>query len=509
MVGSAAQWVQMQLAANAMGTVEHQKAGDLRSGVNLYRALADELGAAITSGRLAAGSSLPSLRECAAKRALSLNTVTSAYRLLEDRGLIVARPQSGFYVCSELEEPQRSLRSTPDEPMGDVQEDLMSEVLEAQGRPGYIDLAFAGPRGKRFYPGARLASLTGSVLRRQADVVSAYALPPGSAHLRDLIARRGQRLGMALSPDDIILTHGATEALHLALRATTQAGDHVGIEAPSYFNLYPLLSALGLKAIEIPTHPQRGLDIDAVEQLLIAKRPAALVAMPTVHNPLGCTMPVEAKQRLARLVNHHKVPLIEDAVYAELQFVEPLEPAVKAFDRKGWVLVCGGFSKTLAPDYRLGWIDGGRFGKSVQRLKFAASASESMLLSETVGLFLQSGGYEHHLRSLRRLYFSQVAALRGLIAQSFPAGTRATQPSGGFVLWVELPKQVDSLRLFRSALSQRIVVMPGQVYSKGPRYRHCLRISCCQDIGERYTEAVRTLGALASQLVDERARIAT
>lgn len=476
------------------------------AGITRYRALADELSAAITSGRLPAGSALPSLRECAGTRKLSLNTVTAAYRLLEDMGLIEARPQSGFYVASGLKEPQHSLRSIPDEPMGEVQEDLMSEVLKAQHQPGHIDLAFAGPRGKRFYPGARLAKLTSSVLRGRADVISAYALPPGSELLREQIARRGQRLGMTMSAADIVLTHGAMEALHLALRATTRAGDHVGVEAPSYFNLYPLLSALGLKAIEIPTHPQCGLDVDAVERLLVDKRIAALVAMPTVHNPLGCTMPVEAKQRLARLVNQHKVPLIEDAIYAELQFVEPLEPTVKAFDRKGWVLVCGGFSKTLAPDYRLGWLDGGRFGTAVQRLKFAASASESMLLSETVGLFLKSGGYEHHLKSLRRLYVSQVATVRALIAQSFPPGTRATHPSGGFVLWVELPRQVDSLKLFHAALSHGIVVMPGQVYSKGPRYRHCLRISCCQDIDERYTNAVRTVGALAEQLLGQKVR---
>ncbi|PRF63001.1 GntR family transcriptional regulator, partial [Burkholderia multivorans] len=339
---------------------------------SLYRALADELSVAITSGRLPAGSGLPSLRECAAKRKLSLNTVTAAYRLLEDRGLIAARPQSGFYVCSKLPEPQYSLRRIPKDPMGGAQEDLMSLVLESQHRPEHIDLAFAGPRGKKFYPGERLARITNSVLHRQTELISAYALPPGSDLLREQIARRGMRLGMTLSADDIVLTHGAMEALHLALRAVTSAGDHVGIEAPSYFNLYPLLSSLGLKAIEIPTHPQRGLDVDAVETLLREKRIAALVAMPTVHNPLGCTMPVDAKQRLAKLVNQHGVPLIEDAVYAELQYVEPLEPAVKAFDRKGWVLVCAGFSKTLAPDYRLGWVDGGRFGGAVRRLKFSA-----------------------------------------------------------------------------------------------------------------------------------------
>ncbi|SDC66778.1 DNA-binding transcriptional regulator, MocR family, contains an aminotransferase domain [Cupriavidus sp. YR651] len=468
---------------------------------SLYEALADELTAAIRSGRLPAGSSLPSLRECAAQRKLSLNTVNAAYRLLEDRGLIAARPQSGFYVRSELAEPEFAFRRIAKDVMSPAQVDLMTSVLQAQQQPGHMDLAFAGPRGKRFYPGERLARITSSVLRRHGEIVATYALPPGSLLLREQIALRSSRLGMDLTADCIVLTHGAMEALQLALRAVTQAGDYVGIEAPSYFNIYPLLAALGLKAIEIPTHPQHGLDVDSVEHLLLQKRVAAVVAMPTVHNPLGCSMPVEAKQRLAQLLHQHRTPLIEDMVYAELQFREPLEPTIKSFDRMGWVLACGGFSKTLAPDYRIGWIVGGRYQEAVQRLKFASSASESMLLTEAVGQFLKSGGYEHHLRTLRRLYASQVATVRGWIAQAFPEGTRATQPTGGFVLWVELPPQVDSLKLFHAALARGIVIMPGQVYSKGPRYRHFLRLSCCQDIDDRFAAAIRTLGQLAAELL--------
>lgn len=466
-----------------------------------YQGLADELTLAIRSGRLPAGSSLPSLRECAAQRKLSLNTVNAAYRLLEDRGLIAAKPQSGFYICSELATPEASFRRTAaKDVMGAVQVDLMTAVAQAQQRPGIVDLAFAGPRGKRFYPSERLARLTATVLRRQPDLVAAYAMPPGSTLLREQIAARNRRLGMDLTHDCVILTHGTMEALNLALRAVTRPGDCVGVEAPSFFYLYPMLSSLGLRAIEVPTHPTTGLDVDVVERLLIDRRIAALVAMPTVHNPLGCSMPVDAKRRLAKLLNAYKTPLIEDAMYAELQFNEPLEPVVKAFDPGGWVIACGGFSKTLSPDYRIGWIVAGRFSHAVQQLRFTSSAAESMVLCETVGQFLQGGNYELHLRSLRRLYFTQVSKVRGLIAQFFPAGTRATQPTGGFVLWVELPPQVDSLDLYRVALEQGVVIMPGQVYSKGPRYRHCMRITCCQDIDERFIEAVRKVGEVAAEL---------
>ncbi len=466
-----------------------------------YRQLAAELAEAIDRGSLPAGARLPSVRACAAQHALSLNTVTAAYRLLEDRGLIEARPQSGYYVRSSLPALQRPLRARPSgvRASGELDE-LMSVVLQCQQREDHVDLALACPRGEMFYPGAKLARLTAALLRRQPQLVGRYALPPGSLRLRTQIARRAKLLGMDLAADDILLTHGAMEALQLALRAVTRAGDTVGIESPSYFNLYPLLASLGLRALEIPTHPQHGLALDALELLLEEKRLQAIVAMPTVHNPLGCSMPLAAKRRLAELVNRHRVPLIEDALYAELQFVEPLQPTVKAFDSEGWVMVCASYTKPLAPDYRIGWLEAGRFAETVRKLKFSSTVAESLLLGETVGAFLESGGYDHHMRALRRRYAAQVDAVRGLIARHFPAGTRATQPAGGFLLWLELPASVDSLALFHAALAERIVIIPGLLYSTGARYRHCLRLSCCYPLDERAGAALRRLGELACAL---------
>lgn len=466
---------------------------------NLYQSLADEMADAIHTGRLPAGSRLPSLRALAGQRQLSLNTVIAAYRQLEDAGLVTPQPKAGFVVSPRLAEPTRSLRQAPSLATTQTQQLMMARVLHAQRQPGVVDLAFAGPRGARFYPGARLARSTAQVLRR-SGMVETYARPNGAGTLLEQIVRRGPRMGLHTSAERLILTHGAMEALQLGLRAVTRPGDSVGIEAPSYFNLYPLLANLGLKAIELPTDPRQGLDVDAVAAQLEQGALAAIVAMPSVHNPLGCTMPVAAKQRLAALVNRYRVPLLEDAVYAELQYQEPLAPLVKSFDEDGWVMVCSSFSKTLAPDYRIGWLDGGRFAADIQLLKFQSTGAESRLLGEAVGAFLAAGSYEHHLRSMRRLYSDQVRRVRSLVAQHFPAGTLATQPTGGFLLWVELPRGIDTGVLFEQALAHGVVFMPGQVYSRGARYRHCLRLSCCQELDATYVAAIATVGRLACAL---------
>ncbi|ANS40556.1 aminotransferase-like domain-containing protein [Serratia inhibens] len=466
-----------------------------------YQQLADTLAQAIHRGTLLPGSRLPSVRRCAQTHSVSINTVVAAYRALEDRGLIEARPQSGFYVRSTL--PALKTASQPSsriEPPADDVLALIDRVFAAQQNPAFTNLSLACPQTADFYPGGKLGRMLSSQLRRQPDLIGKYALPPGSLRLRQQIARRSMTLGMLLEPGDITLTHGCMEALQLALRVTTKPGDCIGLESPTYFYLLPLLASLGLKALEIPTDPQHGLSLDALELLLNEKRLDAVIAMPTVQNPMGCTMPLAAKKRLAQLMNDHRVPLIEDGLYAEIQFGGALSPAVKSFDRDGWVLFCSSFTKTLAPDFRIGWIAGGRFNDALRKLKAVSSMAESQLLSETLAMFLETGGYDHHLRNLRKRYAAQVEAARALIARHFPRGTRATQPAGGFVFWVELPGGVDSVALFHQLLEEQICLTPGTLYSPSGRYRNGLRLSCCYPFNARYTQALARVGAKACEM---------
>ena len=467
----------------------------------LYLQLADSFAEAIHQGTLKPGKRLPAIRRVAQSHQVSVNTVLNAWQMLEDRGLIEARPQSGYYVRGVLPAVTRhGQHKTRVRDPSSGKLDLIDKVFAAQNHPDYTNISLACPQDSELFPAVRIARITASLLRRHPNMNGRYALPPGSERLREEIARRALHAGQTLTADEITLTHGCMEALQLALRAVTQPGDCVGLESPTYFYLLPLLASLGLKALEIPTDPQLGLSLDALELLLNEKRLNAVIAMPTVQNPLGCTMPLAAKKRLARLMNDHQVPLIEDGLYAEIQFGGALSPAVKAFDRDGWVLFCSSFTKTLAPDFRVGWICGGRFHEALRKLKAVSSMSESQLLSETLATFLESGGYDHHLRNLRKRYAAQVDEARALIARHFPRGTLATQPAGGFVFWVEFPPGVDSVALFHQLLEEQICLTPGTLYSPSGRYRNALRLSCCYPFNARYTQALARLGARACEM---------
>lgn len=470
----------------------------------LYQQLADGFIDAIRRGALKAGDRLPSVRRTAQGRQISINTVLTAYRNLEDRGFIEARPQSGYYVRAKLPDvlkiplPATAVSSPKTEVL-----DLIDLVFAAQQDPQFINVSLACPQGGEFYPEKKLARILNQLVRRQPGMIGTYSLPPGSLRLREQIARRAMLLGMSIGADEVILTHGCMDALQLSLRTVTKPGDCIGLESPTYFYMISLIASLGLNAIEIPTDPQKGISVEAVETLLQQGKINALLLMPSVQNPLGCSMPVEDKKRLAALVNHYQIPLIEDGLYAELTFNGELSPSVKSFDRDGWVIFCTSFTKTLAPDFRIGWMSGGRFNQRLRRIKSLSSMCEPAVLAETLGLFLESGGYDQHLRTLRKRYAFQVQEARGLIARYFSQGTRATQPCGGFVIWVELPEGVNGVELFHAALAEHISLNPGVLFSPNGRYSNAFRLSCCYPFNERYSWAIKRVGELAAEMLSK------
>ncbi|MGG4603162.1 PLP-dependent aminotransferase family protein [Paenalcaligenes sp. Me131] len=467
-----------------------------------YLQLAEGLKQAIEKGVFSAGGALPSIRQAAHTHNLSINTVIAAYRSLEDQGFIEARPQSGFVVKNQLPGLMRTFeKGTEDSTASASVLSLIEQAFAMQQDPSFLNLSLACPdKHSDLFPREKLGRIMSRLVRQQASLISSYALPPGSLTLRRQISRRMQNLGVLSHVDDICLTHGCMEAINLALRAVTKPGDSVGVESPTYFYLIPLLNDLGLKLVELPTHAETGLCVDDIEPLLAEKKLQALICMPNLHNPLGCSMPLEAKKKLAKLVNQYHVPLIEDGLYAELQSHGTL-PAVQSLDENGWVIFCSSFSKTLAPDFRIGWVHSTRFNRKIRQLKSLYSIAESQFLSETLGQFLEAGGYDYHLRKLRKSYAKNMNVAQALIADYFPEGTKATKPDGGYLFWLELPEPIDTYVLYQQLVRDKISLIPGRLYSASGRFSNAVRISCCNPIDERYRAGFARVGEKARELL--------
>lgn len=471
-------------------------------GFPLYHRVADELAQAIQGGSLRTGDRLPSVRQLCQQHGVSASTITLAYRWLENQALVEARPKSGYFVAPRqqpLPEPQIDPRMgfagfvTPD--------DLTRELLlrgsdDAQAAPSFYPMP-----ARSLLPAAKLRHLMARINRVHPEYASRY-LVTGSAALRQEVARRSVSAGVRLRPEEIILTNGGTEAVFLALRSAAKAGDTIAIESPSYWMLLEIIRSLGMRSIEIPTHPRDGISVEALD--LATREPGAVkacVVIPNFHNPLGSLMPPDNKCRLVALAAERGFTLVETDIYGETYFGEERPPVLKSFDTQDDVILCSAFSKTVAPGYRVGWMAPGRHFKTAQSHKFHTSIAGSMLQQEVLAEFIRDGGYDHHMRKLRAALKQQSQQMADAVARHFPAGCKLSRPQGGFMLWIELPPRVDSRKVFEQARREHIGCAPGATFSCSTRFDHFIRLHYGDPWSAKLDAHIRRLGEIvASQL---------
>jgi DNA-binding transcriptional MocR family regulator len=463
--------------------------------MTLYQQLAEEFAALIDSGQLAPGERLPSVRALKARRGVSAATVFQAYQQLEARGLVHARPQSGFYVAARPAPPERGKPRPPPQQASDVAlGDLVFEVLRAARARGMVPLGSAFP-SPALFPLGKLARAGALGLRQLDPRAIVEHLSPGSLRLREQIALRYRLDGIAIDADEIVITNGALEGLNAALQVVTRPGDTVVIESPTFYAALQALERLRLKALPVHTDAVEGIDPDALDRALGRHRVAACWLMPNFQNPLGSLMPEPRKRALVAVLARHGVPLIEDDVYAELYFGSRRPRPAKAFDEAGLVMHGSSFSKCLAPGYRVGWIAAGRHAREVEQLTLMTTLAASLPAQMAVQHFLEQGGFDRHLRALRGTLAAQVNAMAQQLRQHFPEGTRISAPRGGYFLWIELPRRYDATALHAAAQREGIGIAPGALFSPDARYRHCLRLNAGHDRPD-IAPALRRLGEL-------------
>jgi DNA-binding transcriptional MocR family regulator len=470
----------------------------------LYDRVASILIGQIEDGTLVVGDRVPSLRKMSGRLNVSISTVMQAYMNLEDRGFIRSRPQSGYYVCQRHERgvsvPEKS------KPRGKPRKVQLANTVETifgyANRPGIVRLGVANP-GTDLLPVKALTRALRKISATHLEDAVDYCMPPGEIGLRRQIAFRSADIDTMIDADDIVITNGATEALVVSLQAVAKPGDVVAVESPAYFSVLQTIQTLGMLALEIPTDSESGLCLDSLRDAIDENDVKAVVAVPNFHNPTGALMPDDVKKDLVELLHERSIPLIEDDVYGDLYFGERRPRTCQAFDSKGLVLTCSSFSKTLAPGYRVGWIIPGRFRSEVMQRKQLLSSGSAGITQLAVAEFLRSGGYDRHLIQLRRRYREQLMRLRESVAEYFPDGTRITRPQGGFVLWIQLPRGVDSIELYENALQHKIGVTPGSLFSTTGKYKNFIRLCAGHPWSDAMEQGVSTLGRLVHELAND------
>ena len=465
----------------------------------LYRCVADRILALVESGTYKPGDRLPSIRELSRQMRVSVNTVKTAYDTLEADRVVEPRPQSGYYV-------RRLLPEIPAEPTIDLGQLVPTEATTGEiaaqihldiGRPDIVQLGAAIPSPEAL-PSVTLARLLAREVQTHPFESISYRVPPGELRLREQIAKYLVECGCLVSPEEVVITTGCQEAIMLALLSLCSPGDTVAIESPAYFSFIQQLERLKLNGIEVPTTQSEGMSLEALQYALEHERVKACLLTANFSNPNGSLMPEANKRRLVALLAEHGVPLIEDDIYGDLYYGSERPRAVKAFDEAGEVLLCSSFSKTLCPGYRVGWIVSGRYQRRIEQTKMTLSIATSAPGQMALAAYLETGSYVRHLRTIRRLYASNVATVADAVGRHFPEGTCVTRPKGGLVLWIELPPPFDSIRLYEEARKRGISIAPGPIFSLTGKYENAVRINAAMWSPE-IERAIEVLGELAAR----------
>jgi DNA-binding transcriptional MocR family regulator len=465
----------------------------------IYKQLADTLAALIEKGVYPPGGKLPSLRSIHHEQGISIGTILQAFNHLQDIGLITSREKSGYFVSDR---PLHSLplpQSIPSSfsPQTIRIDNVLRKLKKSPPGNHFVSFANALP-DHRLLP---FNTIKRSIQQISRDAGAAYLEleeANGNPELRAAIARRSLTGHGGIHADGIIITNGATEALNLCLRAVTARGDSVLVQEPCFYGILQCLEFLDLKAVAIPSYPDKGIDIEEVEAAYKKHRPKACLLVSNFNNPTGASLNSEQKKRLAAFAARNKLPIIEDDLYGDLYLEGSRPDTIKTYDIDGWVLLCNSFSKSLFPGFRLGWCAPGRFGYEVARFKSMNTGGTAALLQKVAAQIVQSGAYDRHLLRFRhQLQLNLIRTCR-LIEQHFPGGTMLTRPKGGLVLWIQLPPQINAVQLQDAAFEQHIGIAPGEIFSAKGEYGNYIRISYCTEWNPRTEKALKKLGKIIS-----------
>ena len=458
-----------------------------------YQMLAHQLAEKIYRGELVFGQRLSSLRQFARQQQISLNTAQSCYELLEAQGLIYVKPKSGYFVkASSSQTPLPQYNDFASIPRDVSNLELQVEIQEASIRPDLVHLGSI-QLSPQLVPVEALRRSIQRALKHSKPEDFLYSDKQGHVRLREALSEHWAEDGIYIAKEQIYISNGCMPALSVMIQSLTEQGDGIIVPTPNFNGQLQLLASLKRKIVEIPATHQ-GFDLARLEQAMRSSGAKACLLTANYQNPLGFCLSNAEKEKIAQLAAQYQCYGIEDDIYAEgsYGFQRPLP--IRYWDQQGYVIFCGSVSKSLSSAYRVGWFC---LSPHLQHLR-----AKIMLLNVSVNTPLQLGladliysrAYREHLNRLRLRLMRQVEQYRQYIIQAFDGVEIAlSQPQGGYSLWLQLPKQIDSLEMYRYAQQQGINIVPGEVFGEDQRYQNYIRLNAGHGLSAEICQAIDLL----------------
>jgi 2-aminoadipate transaminase len=449
------------------------------SHVPLYIQLRDQIRALVHAGDLRLGDRIPPSRELATQLGVHRTTVANAYAELESEGLISGHVGRGTYICGN----GAARRATPIvPPMGvdghlrweslfadDRGEEILSRMTRAVRR-GSISFVMARP-ATEFFPIEELRNCSNAVWKREGAEILQFGPSDGYPALKQALVALLRSEGYEVGEENLVITGGCQQALDLLCKAFVRPGETVLIENPSYPGTLATFSGGRARILGVPVKTESGpgmssgVDVSAIEAILMQNRVKMIVLTPDFHNPTGTTLPVAERRRLLEIAARFQVPIVEDHIYARLRARGGQVPSLKQLDRSNVVIQIDSFSKIAFPGMRVGWIVApSNVVDRLRRVKQATDLHTGQLAQAILAEYMRRGKLNRHLERTRKAYSGRLAALEQALTRHMPSGTKWTRPEGGMCVWLELPPGFDSNELLIHARERGVEFSPGRYF---------------------------------------------
>jgi DNA-binding transcriptional MocR family regulator len=439
----------------------------------IYKQLAKQCITDIKSGKIAAHSRLPSLRNFKMLNNISMTSALNCYQHLEALGWVISKPQSGYFVCQQLKshaQPELiSFKSQTSDPNLTLSQKSYTPLIKMIGPLGYARI------DPDQLPLEQLQQSFRRAIKRQSENISLYPRPEGEKVLRDSLSSHFKSYDFHFSTEQLIISNGCMDAIQTALEITTDIGDAVAVSSPCYSGLLDMLNLLSRKVIEIPS-TEHGIDLFQLEKHMQSGEVKAGLFCTSHMNPQGTSMSAQQKQQLVKLAEKYETPIIEDDVYLEVAHEKVIPLPAKHWDKKGFVLWCGSVSKTLAAGYRLGWCLPGRYYDRYLTRRRYCNQGVTSPTQLAIADFINNGEYARHLKKIRFKLHNQRLDYQHYLRQNLPLSTKISEPSGGFVLWIQIP-DLDSHKLFNQAIKDNLDIRVGENFTTLGLYKDCFRVN--------------------------------
>ena len=380
--------------------------------------------------------------------------------------------------------------------------DVVKEALKLTAQPDIISFAGGLPAPESF-PLKEMAAATAKVFAEKGTSALQYSSVEGLLALRELIAKRmSERHNIPAKAEEILITSGSQQAIDMVGRIFLNPGDYVVCESPTYTAAVTTFKSYQCNFLSIDTDDEGMVMEDLRAKLAGCPNAKVIYVIPNFQNPSGKTWSVERRKALLEVAEEFNVPVLEDNPYGELRYEGEELPTVKSMDTKGMVIYMGSFSKVLCPGLRCGYIIScPEVMDMLCQIKQSTDLHSSTINQLSILQYLTDNDIDAHILELRAIYRHKRDLMLETMKKTFPKEAKFTYPHGGMFTWVELPKEIDTQKLFPKAIERKVAYIPGATFFPNGEADNCLRMSYSSSSDEKIIQGITALGEVFTEAV--------